>query len=50
MVSMHLFLHLKEMLLLNVGDTATGQLLPVASTRFLGTTTKTTTLQVNARF
>ncbi len=33
-----------------VGDTATGQLLPVSSIRFLGTTTKTTTLQVNARF
>ncbi|CEG58546.1 putative Coiled-coil protein [Legionella fallonii LLAP-10] len=33
-----------------VGDTATGQLLPVSSARFLGTTTKTTTLQVNARF
>lgn len=33
-----------------LGDNASGQLLPVASTRFLGTTTKTTTAQVNARF
>ncbi len=33
-----------------ITDDASGQLLPVSGIRFLGTTTKTTTAQVNARF